>query len=159
MLEWFRAKGLEAYSISCGQSLLYNNIFPKHKVSERLALLFWFNWWRLHYIFPEHTVMRGQPALLSRWHCWGLRRMVSRRQAAAGGQQTLPDRLDGKTPWLSSSQLLQPLPSYYSLFHSPLSTRYSSLACSSLSCCYSSHHSVHCVLAVFPLPRSGWTRR
>lgn len=33
-LEWFRAKGLEAYSISCGQSLLYNNIFPKHK--ERL---------------------------------------------------------------------------------------------------------------------------
>ncbi len=25
---------LEAYSISCGQSLLYNNIFPKHK--ERL---------------------------------------------------------------------------------------------------------------------------
>jgi len=31
VLEWFRAKGLEAYSISCGQSLLYNNIFPKHK--------------------------------------------------------------------------------------------------------------------------------
>ena len=27
-------KDLEAYSISCGQSLLYNNIFPKHK--ERL---------------------------------------------------------------------------------------------------------------------------
>lgn len=26
-----QAKGLEAYSISCGQSLLYNNIFPKHK--------------------------------------------------------------------------------------------------------------------------------
>lgn len=24
-------KGLEAYSISCGQSLLYNNIFPKHR--------------------------------------------------------------------------------------------------------------------------------
>jgi ubiquitin-activating enzyme E1 len=24
-------RGLEAYSISCGQSLLYNNIFPKHK--------------------------------------------------------------------------------------------------------------------------------
>jgi ubiquitin-activating enzyme E1 len=34
VLDWFRAKGLEAYSISCGQSLLYNNIFPKHK--ERL---------------------------------------------------------------------------------------------------------------------------
>lgn len=34
VLEWFRGKGLEAYSISCGQSLLYNNIFPKHK--ERL---------------------------------------------------------------------------------------------------------------------------
>lgn len=31
VLDWFRAKGLEAYSISCGQSLLYNNIFPKHK--------------------------------------------------------------------------------------------------------------------------------
>ena len=27
-------RDLEAYSISCGQSLLYNNIFPKHK--ERL---------------------------------------------------------------------------------------------------------------------------
>ncbi len=26
-----QAKGLEAYSISCGQSLLYNSIFPKHK--------------------------------------------------------------------------------------------------------------------------------
>ena len=24
-------KDLEAYSISCGQSLLYNNIFPKHQ--------------------------------------------------------------------------------------------------------------------------------
>ena len=32
VLDWFRAKGLEAYSISCGQSLIYNNIFPKHKV-------------------------------------------------------------------------------------------------------------------------------
>ena len=31
VLEWFRERGLEAYSISCGQSLLYNNIFPKHK--------------------------------------------------------------------------------------------------------------------------------
>ena len=28
-------RGLEAYSISCGQSLIYNNIFPKHK--ERLG--------------------------------------------------------------------------------------------------------------------------
>ena len=28
-------RNLEAYSISCGQSLLYNNIFPKHK--ERLS--------------------------------------------------------------------------------------------------------------------------
>ncbi|PRW20689.1 Ubiquitin-activating enzyme E1 2 isoform A [Chlorella sorokiniana] len=44
VLEWFRAKGLEAYSISCGQSLLYNNIFPKHKVL-----------WLLHNnIFPKH---------------------------------------------------------------------------------------------------------
>lgn len=30
-------RGLEAYSMSCGQSLLYNNIFPKHK--ERLGKL------------------------------------------------------------------------------------------------------------------------
>jgi ubiquitin-activating enzyme E1 len=35
VLAWFKAKGLEAYSISCGQSLLYNNIFPKHR--ERLG--------------------------------------------------------------------------------------------------------------------------
>ena len=34
VLQWFRSKGLEAYSISCGQALLYNNLFPKHK--ERL---------------------------------------------------------------------------------------------------------------------------
>ena len=34
VLAWFRERGLEAYSISCGHSLLYNNIFPKHK--ERL---------------------------------------------------------------------------------------------------------------------------
>lgn len=26
-----QTRSLEAYSISCGQSLLYNNIFPKHK--------------------------------------------------------------------------------------------------------------------------------
>ncbi|KAG1679642.1 hypothetical protein FOA52_006159 [Chlamydomonas sp. UWO 241] len=31
VLAWFEAKNLRAYSISCGQSLLYNNIFPKHK--------------------------------------------------------------------------------------------------------------------------------
>jgi ubiquitin-activating enzyme E1 len=31
VLEWFKERGLEAYSISCGQSLLYNAIFPKHK--------------------------------------------------------------------------------------------------------------------------------
>ena len=35
MLDWFVARKLTAYSISCGQSLLYNNIFPKHK--ERLG--------------------------------------------------------------------------------------------------------------------------
>uniref|UniRef100_A0A1D1ZMI8 E1 ubiquitin-activating enzyme n=1 Tax=Auxenochlorella protothecoides TaxID=3075 RepID=A0A1D1ZMI8_AUXPR len=35
VLDWFREKGLEAYSISCGQSLLYNNLFPKHK--ERMG--------------------------------------------------------------------------------------------------------------------------
>eukprot|EP00890_Picochlorum_soloecismus_P002580 jgi/Picsp_1/3322/NSC_06161-R1_ubiquitin-activating enzyme e1 len=34
VLQWFRGKGLEAYSISCGQALLYNNLFQKHK--ERL---------------------------------------------------------------------------------------------------------------------------
>jgi ubiquitin-activating enzyme E1 len=34
VLDWFEVRGLTAYSISCGQSLLYNNIFPKHR--ERL---------------------------------------------------------------------------------------------------------------------------
>eukprot|EP00250_Pteridium_aquilinum_P004385 c14598_g1_i1 orf=229-3372(-) len=34
LLDWFQSKGLTAYSISCGQSLLYNNMFPKHR--ERL---------------------------------------------------------------------------------------------------------------------------
>jgi hypothetical protein len=34
VLDWFSEKGLTAYSISCGQSLLYNNIFPKHKVGR-----------------------------------------------------------------------------------------------------------------------------
>ena len=31
LLDWFEAKGLTAYSVSCGQSLIYNTIFPKHK--------------------------------------------------------------------------------------------------------------------------------
>ncbi|KAL2611067.1 hypothetical protein R1flu_022759 [Riccia fluitans] len=31
LLAWFQQKGLSAYSISCGQTLLYNNIFPKHR--------------------------------------------------------------------------------------------------------------------------------
>lgn len=35
MLDWFEEKSLRAYSISAGQSLLYNDIFPKHK--ERLG--------------------------------------------------------------------------------------------------------------------------
>jgi hypothetical protein len=35
VLDWFEAKGLTAYSISAGQSLIYNNVFPKHK--ERLG--------------------------------------------------------------------------------------------------------------------------
>eukprot|EP00884_Botryococcus_braunii_P010798 jgi/Botrbrau1/1971/Bobra.0052s0014.1 len=35
VLDWFKAKDMEAYSISSGPSLLYNNIFPKHK--ERLG--------------------------------------------------------------------------------------------------------------------------
>jgi ubiquitin-activating enzyme E1 len=34
VLNWFETRGLRAYSISCGQSLLYNDIFPKHR--ERL---------------------------------------------------------------------------------------------------------------------------
>lgn len=32
VLDWFKQRSLEAYSISCGQALIYNNIFPKHKV-------------------------------------------------------------------------------------------------------------------------------
>uniref|UniRef100_A0A7R9V7B7 E1 ubiquitin-activating enzyme n=1 Tax=Chlamydomonas euryale TaxID=1486919 RepID=A0A7R9V7B7_9CHLO len=35
VLDWFEERKLHVYSISCGQSLLYNNIFPKHK--ERLG--------------------------------------------------------------------------------------------------------------------------
>lgn len=31
LLDWFEAKELTAYSVSCGQSLIYNNIFPRHK--------------------------------------------------------------------------------------------------------------------------------
>mmetsp|Transcript_6335 Transcript_6335/g.17708 ORF Transcript_6335/g.17708 Transcript_6335/m.17708 type:complete len:697 (+) Transcript_6335:1459-3549(+) len=31
VLDWFLQRKLTAYSISCGQALLYNNIFPKHK--------------------------------------------------------------------------------------------------------------------------------
>ncbi|XP_014489657.1 ubiquitin-activating enzyme E1 1 [Vigna radiata var. radiata] len=31
LLEWLKAKGLNAYSISCGSCLLYNSMFPKHK--------------------------------------------------------------------------------------------------------------------------------
>ncbi|KAH7447147.1 hypothetical protein KP509_01G093700 [Ceratopteris richardii] len=31
LLQWFKQKGLTAYSIICGQSLLYNSIFAKHK--------------------------------------------------------------------------------------------------------------------------------
>jgi ubiquitin-activating enzyme E1 len=31
LLQWFADKGLTAYSISCGASLLYNNMFPRHK--------------------------------------------------------------------------------------------------------------------------------
>ena len=36
-----QARSLEAYSISCGQSLLYNNIFPKHKdrLNKRMSEL------------------------------------------------------------------------------------------------------------------------
>ncbi|KXZ53041.1 hypothetical protein GPECTOR_8g406 [Gonium pectorale] len=35
VLDWFSEKGLNAYSISCGPALLYNNIFPKH--ADRLG--------------------------------------------------------------------------------------------------------------------------
>ena len=31
VLAWFAAKGLDAYSLSCGPSLLYNSLFPRHK--------------------------------------------------------------------------------------------------------------------------------
>ncbi|KAJ4779926.1 ubiquitin-activating enzyme 1 [Rhynchospora pubera] len=34
VLDWLSAKGLSAYSISCGTSLLYNSMFPRH--AERL---------------------------------------------------------------------------------------------------------------------------
>ncbi|KAK7387264.1 hypothetical protein VNO78_27922 [Psophocarpus tetragonolobus] len=31
LLEWLKAKGLNAYSISCGSCLLFNSMFPRHK--------------------------------------------------------------------------------------------------------------------------------
>jgi ubiquitin-activating enzyme E1 len=31
VLDWFASKKLEAYSLSCGPSLLYNSLFPRHK--------------------------------------------------------------------------------------------------------------------------------
>ncbi|CAI8596979.1 unnamed protein product [Vicia faba] len=31
VLQWLKAKGLNAYSISCGNCLLYNSMFPRHK--------------------------------------------------------------------------------------------------------------------------------
>ena len=30
VIAWFKARGLTAYSISCGQSLLFNSLFPRH---------------------------------------------------------------------------------------------------------------------------------
>jgi len=40
-LAWFAARGLEAYSVSCGPALLFNNIFPKHqeRLGQRLSEL------------------------------------------------------------------------------------------------------------------------
>lgn len=35
VLDWFKERGMDAYSISCGSSLLYNSLFPRHK--ERLS--------------------------------------------------------------------------------------------------------------------------
>ncbi|KAJ3682852.1 hypothetical protein LUZ60_013079 [Juncus effusus] len=35
LIQWMKEKGLNAYSISCGTSLLYNSMFPRHK--ERLG--------------------------------------------------------------------------------------------------------------------------
>ncbi|XP_038718475.1 ubiquitin-activating enzyme E1 1-like isoform X2 [Tripterygium wilfordii] len=31
LIQWLKDKGLNAYSISCGSSLLYNSMFPRHK--------------------------------------------------------------------------------------------------------------------------------
>jgi len=41
VLDWFLQRKLTAYSISCGQALLYNNIFPKHKVHALLGARAW----------------------------------------------------------------------------------------------------------------------
>ncbi|ONK61827.1 uncharacterized protein A4U43_C08F34000 [Asparagus officinalis] len=35
LLQWLKERGLNAYSISCGTSLLYNSMFPRHK--ERMG--------------------------------------------------------------------------------------------------------------------------
>jgi ubiquitin-activating enzyme E1 len=34
LLDWFKAKGLDPYSVTWGNTLIYNNLFPNHK--ERL---------------------------------------------------------------------------------------------------------------------------
>jgi ubiquitin-activating enzyme E1 len=39
LLNWLSDKGLSAYSVSCGTSLLYNTMFPRHKdrLSKKIA--------------------------------------------------------------------------------------------------------------------------
>ena len=39
LLKWLSDKGLSAYSVSCGTSLLYNTMFPRHKdrLSRKIA--------------------------------------------------------------------------------------------------------------------------
>ncbi|XP_078436471.1 ubiquitin-activating enzyme E1 2-like [Wolffia australiana] len=39
LLEWLRVKGLEGYSITCGSTLVYNSMFPKHKVRLDMKLV------------------------------------------------------------------------------------------------------------------------
>ena len=39
LLDWFQAKVLDSYSVSCEKTLIYNSIFPKHKeILDKIVL-------------------------------------------------------------------------------------------------------------------------
>ena len=64
VLDWFESRSLRAYSISCGQSLLYNNIFPKHKerLGKKMSELVGWGWLEHHRLHEDNLLLsHGQP--------------------------------------------------------------------------------------------------